>query len=81
MMVTEGWHEDETWSYLLWNPGPAQGLQHSSQSRRSKLCPGEGKATEGLIKEKIELAVEVKEFSRLTTGRDGIGIRKPRKRI
>lgn len=61
------------------SPGPAQGLQHSSQSRLSKLCSGEGKAKEGSIKEKVELGVEVKEFSRLTTGRDGIGKRSQRR--
>ena len=62
-------------------PGPAQGLHHSCQSRLSKLCSEEGKAKEGFIKETIELSIEVKEFPRLTTGRDGIGKKKSKERI
>lgn len=62
-------------------PGPAQGLQHSNQSRLSKLCPRERKDKEWFTKEKIELDVEVKKCSRLTTGGDGIGKKKPKKGI
>lgn len=60
-------------------PGPAQGLHHSCQSRLSKLCSGEGKAKEGFIKEKTELDVQGKEFSSLTTGRDGMGKKKTKR--
>lgn len=43
-------------------PGPAQGLQHSGQSRPVNCVLRGGKDKEGLLKEKTELGVEVRGF-------------------